>query len=116
MLGRSVREGMADGTGWGRDTGHEDPSFPQPLKDGGMANEAHWHHPSPGSPGKCLGLHLVLAALRADGVPTLSPAAGAAPAPLVCRAAELSSALGRMSQDLDQATFQKCSQVLLQPG
>lgn len=87
-----------------------------PSRMGGMANEAHWHHPSPGSPGKRLGWHLVLAALRADGVPTLSPAAGAAPAPLVCRAAELSSALGRMSQDLDQATFQKCSQVLLQPG
>lgn len=50
------------------------------------------------------------------GVPMPSPMAGAAPAPLACRAAELSSAPGRMSQDPDQATFQKCSQVLLQPG
>lgn len=75
-----------------------------------------WPMKLTGSPGKHLGWHLVLAALRADGVPTLSPVAGAAPAPLACRAAELSSALGRMSQDPDQATFQKCSQVLLQPG
>lgn len=42
MLGRSLQEGMADGTSWGRDMGHKDPSFPQSLRDGGMANEAHW--------------------------------------------------------------------------
>lgn len=35
-----------------RDTGHKDPSFPQPPRDGGTAEDARWHRPPPGSPGR----------------------------------------------------------------
>lgn len=56
MLGRSVREGMADGTGWGRDTGHEDPSFPQPLKDGGDGQRSSLASPLTWQPRKAFGL------------------------------------------------------------